>query len=81
MRSFHIGLVTVVEATPSESAARCRQGEISMSTIGEQLVYVDRQTGVTRVDGVVGDSLNPLVDGIRPTKGIDWIVLDAENSP
>lgn len=30
-----------------------------MSTIGEQLVHVDRQTGVTRVYGVVGDSLNP----------------------
>jgi len=81
MRSSHIGLVTFVEATSSEGAARCRQGEISMSTIGEQLVHVDRQTGVTRVYGVVGDSLNPFVDAIRPTKGIDWIVLDAENSP
>jgi pyruvate dehydrogenase (quinone) len=52
-----------------------------MSTIGEQLVHVDRQTGVTRVYDVVDDSLNPFVDAIRPTKGIDWIVLDAENSP
>ena len=52
-----------------------------MSSIGEKLVHVDRQTGVTRVYGVVGDSLNPYVDAIRPTKGIDWIVLDAESSP
>jgi hypothetical protein len=29
----------------------------------------------------IADSLNPFVDAIRPTKGIDWIVLDAENSP
>ena len=52
-----------------------------MSSIGELLVHVDRQTGVTRVYGVVGDSRNPFVDAIRPTKAIDRIVLDAENSP
>jgi pyruvate dehydrogenase (quinone) len=36
-----------------------------MGTVGEQLVEVLRQAGVTRVYGVVGDSLNPFVDAIR----------------
>ena len=30
-----------------------------MSTVAEQLVDILRQSGVTRVYGVVGDSLNP----------------------
>ncbi|HSZ31300.1 MAG TPA: thiamine pyrophosphate-binding protein, partial [Pseudonocardiaceae bacterium] len=29
--------------------------------------------GVRRVYGVVGDSLNPVVDGIRRTAGIEWV--------
>src|SRR2546425_9903227 len=44
-----------------------------MSTVGEQLVQVLRQAGVMRVYGVVGDSLNPFVDAIRRTEGIEWI--------
>jgi len=51
-----------------------------MSTVGEQLVQVLRQAGVTRMYGVVGDSLNPLVDAIRRTKGIDWIHVRNEEA-
>src|SRR5262245_28801161 len=51
-----------------------------MSTIGEQLVQVLRQAGVTRVYGVVGDSLNPFVDAIRRTDGIEWIHVRNEEA-
>ena len=51
-----------------------------MSTIGEQLVHVLRQAGVTRVYGVVGDSLNPFVDAIRRTEGIEWIHVRNEEA-
>ncbi len=51
-----------------------------MSTIGEQLVQVLRQAGVTRVYGVVGDSLNPFVDAIRRTEGIEWIHVRNEEA-
>ena len=51
-----------------------------MSTVGEQLVQVLRQAGVTRMYGVVGDSLNPLVDAIRRIKGIDWIHVRNEEA-
>src|SRR4030095_15376404 len=51
-----------------------------MSTVGEQLVQVLRQAGVARVYGVVGDSLNPFVDAIRRTEGIEWIAVRNEES-
>ena len=40
-----------------------------MVTVAEQLVDVLVQSGVRRIYGVVGDSLNPLVDAIRRSKG------------
>ena len=51
-----------------------------MSTVGEQLVHVLRQAGVARVYGVVGDSLNPFVDAIRRTEGIEWIHVRNEEA-
>jgi pyruvate dehydrogenase (quinone) len=51
-----------------------------MSTVGEQLVHVLGQAGVTHVYGVVGDSLNPFVDAIRRTDGIDWIHVRNEEA-
>src|SRR5262249_13993962 len=51
-----------------------------MATVGEQLVQVLRQAGVTRVFGVVGDSLNPLVDAIRRAEGIEWIHVRNEEA-
>src|SRR5262245_52919905 len=52
----------------------------AMSTIGDQLVQVLRQAGVARVYGVVGDSLNPFVDAIRRTEGIEWIHVRNEEA-
>jgi pyruvate dehydrogenase (quinone) len=51
-----------------------------MNTVAEQLVDVLLQAGVTRVYGVVGDSLNPFVDAIRRTEGIDWIHVRNEEA-
>jgi pyruvate dehydrogenase (quinone) len=51
-----------------------------MSTVGEQLVQLLRQAGVARVYGVVGDSLNPFVDAIRRTEGIEWIHVRNEEA-
>ncbi|MEV7781538.1 pyruvate dehydrogenase [Kitasatospora sp. NPDC088351] len=43
-----------------------------MVSVAEQMVEVLRQAGVERVYGVVGDSLNPVVDAIRRAEGISW---------
>ena len=51
-----------------------------MSTVAEQLVDVLRQAGVTRVNGVVGDSLSPFVDAIRRSEGIAWIHVRNEEA-
>jgi pyruvate dehydrogenase (quinone) len=48
--------------------------------IAEQLVEVLVQAGVARVYGVVGDSLNPIVDAIRRTPGIDWVHVHHEEA-
>lgn len=46
--------------------------------IAEQFVQVLVQAGVERVYGVVGDSLNPIVDAIRRTGGIEWVAVHNE---
>ncbi|MFD3502558.1 pyruvate dehydrogenase [Streptomyces sp. NPDC058676] len=49
-------------------------------TVAQQLIDVLRQAGVERIYGVVGDSLNPVVDAIRRTDGIEWIHVRNEEA-
>ena len=51
-----------------------------MSTVAEQFVEVLLQAGVSRVYGVVGDSLNPFVDAIRRAEGITWVHVRNEEA-
>jgi pyruvate dehydrogenase (quinone) len=56
-----------------------------MPTVAEQLIDVLVQSGVRRIYGVVGDSLNPVVDAVRRTGGsarggIDWIHVRNEEA-
>ncbi|MER5349516.1 pyruvate dehydrogenase [Kitasatospora sp. NPDC002551] len=51
-----------------------------MVSVAEQMVAVLRQAGVERVYGVVGDSLNPVVDAIRRTEGIGWVHVRNEEA-
>ncbi|MEV7773094.1 pyruvate dehydrogenase [Kitasatospora sp. NPDC086791] len=51
-----------------------------MASVAEQLVEVLRQAGVERVYGVVGDSLNPVVDAIRRAEGIGWVHVRNEEA-
>ncbi|MDQ7904939.1 pyruvate dehydrogenase [Phytohabitans sp. ZYX-F-186] len=53
---------------------------MSEPTLAEQLIDILRQAGVARVYGVVGDSLNPVVDAIRRTEGIDWVHVRNEEA-
>ncbi|MDO9408226.1 pyruvate dehydrogenase [Patulibacter sp.] len=48
--------------------------------VAEQLVHVLQRAGVQRVYGLVGDSLNPVVDAIRRTDGIEWIHVHNEEA-
>jgi thiamine pyrophosphate-dependent acetolactate synthase large subunit-like protein len=43
---------------------------MSRSSTAEQLGQVQRQAGVERACGVLGDSVYPFVDGLRTTDGI-----------
>ncbi|MEV7185757.1 pyruvate dehydrogenase [Kitasatospora sp. NPDC093102] len=51
-----------------------------MASVAEQMVEVLRQAGVERVYGVVGDSLNPVVDAIRRADGISWVHVRNEEA-
>ncbi|MEV5570799.1 pyruvate dehydrogenase [Spirillospora sp. NPDC052269] len=51
-----------------------------MATVAEQLIEILRQAGVRRVYGVVGDSLNPVVDAVRRADGIEWVHVRNEES-
>ncbi|MER7076803.1 pyruvate dehydrogenase (quinone) [Saccharopolyspora kobensis] len=44
-----------------------------MPTVADQLIEVLVQAGVRRIYGIVGDSLNPVVDAVRRTEGIEWV--------
>ena len=48
--------------------------------VAEQFVQVLVQAGVARVYGVVGDSLNPVVDAIRRTVDIEWVPVQHEEA-
>jgi pyruvate dehydrogenase (quinone) len=53
---------------------------MSRVTLAKQLLDVLRQAGVERIYGVVGDSLNPVVDAIRTTGEIEWVHVRNEEA-
>ena len=53
---------------------------MSHETIADQLIEVLLDAGVKRIYGVVGDSLNPLVDALRRADGIGWIHVRNEEA-
>jgi pyruvate dehydrogenase (quinone) len=53
---------------------------MSTPTVADQLIDTLRQAGVERIYGLVGDSLNPVVDAVRRTDGIEWIHVRNEEA-
>ncbi|NLU69213.1 pyruvate dehydrogenase [Streptomyces sp. HNM0574] len=53
---------------------------MAKQTVAEQFVDTLVRSGVRRLYGVVGDSLNPVVDAIRRTSAIDWIQVRHEET-
>ena len=49
-------------------------------TAADQFVEILLAAGVRRIYGVVGDSLNPVVDAVRHHDGIDWIHVRHEEA-
>ncbi|MCE3555005.1 pyruvate dehydrogenase [Pseudonocardia sp. RS11V-5] len=49
-------------------------------TVADQIIEVLRQAGVQRIYGLVGDSLNPVVDALRRTEGIEWVHVHNEEA-
>ncbi|MFL0458252.1 pyruvate dehydrogenase [Brachybacterium paraconglomeratum] len=53
---------------------------MARSTFAQLLVAELRDLGVERIYGVVGDSLNPVVDAVRTTEGIEWVHVRNEEA-
>ncbi|MFE6229147.1 MULTISPECIES: pyruvate dehydrogenase [unclassified Streptomyces] len=53
---------------------------MAKQNVAEQFVDVLVRAGVQRLYGVVGDSLNPVVDAIRRNPAIDWIQVRHEET-
>lgn len=53
---------------------------MAKQTVAEQFVDTLVRCGVERLYGVVGDSLNPIVDAIRRTPAIEWIQVRHEEA-
>lgn len=50
------------------------------TSFAQLLVAQLRDLGVERIYGVVGDSLNPIVDAVRTTEGIEWVYVRNEEA-
>jgi pyruvate dehydrogenase (quinone) len=46
---------------------------VAKQSVAEQFVDILAQAGVRRLYGVVGDSLNPIVDAVRRNAAVDWV--------
>ncbi|GAA1488703.1 pyruvate dehydrogenase [Brachybacterium sacelli] len=53
---------------------------MARSSFAQLLVTQLRDLGVERIFGVVGDSLNPVVDAVRTTEGIEWVHVRNEEA-
>ncbi|MEU2513911.1 pyruvate dehydrogenase [Streptomyces syringium] len=53
---------------------------MAKQTVAEQTVDILVRAGVRRLYGVVGDSLNPVVDAIRRNAAIDWVQVRHEEA-
>ncbi|MGK5632681.1 pyruvate dehydrogenase [Streptomyces sp. URMC 123] len=53
---------------------------MAKQTVAEQFVDVLVRAGVRRLYGVVGDSLNPVVDAVRRNAAIDWVHVRHEEA-
>ncbi|PRH75836.1 ubiquinone-dependent pyruvate dehydrogenase [Streptomyces solincola] len=53
---------------------------MAKQNVAEQFVDIIARAGVQRLYGVVGDSLNPVVDAVRRTPGIDWVHVRHEEA-
>ncbi|MER6999073.1 pyruvate dehydrogenase [Streptomyces sp. NPDC000410] len=53
---------------------------MAKQNVAEQFVDILVRAGVRRLYGVVGDSLNPVVDAIRRNAAIDWIQVRHEEA-
>jgi pyruvate dehydrogenase (quinone) len=53
---------------------------MAKQNVAEQFVDILVRAGVRRLYGVVGDSLNPVVDTVRPNAVIDWIHVRHEET-
>src|SRR6185436_14141904 len=70
-----------VPRRPSAGRCSCDRKENLMSkTASEYLVEALEKTGVKRVYGVVGDSLNGVTDALRQRKSIEWIHMRHEEA-
>lgn len=52
----------------------------TMATVAEHLVHQLEEAGVRHIYGIVGDSLNPVVDAVRRSKHISWIHVRHEET-
>ncbi len=55
-------------------------GGMGRRNVAELFVDTLVRAGVRRLYGVVGDSLNPVVDAVRRTRGIEWVQVRHEES-
>ncbi|MEU3980991.1 pyruvate dehydrogenase [Streptomyces sp. NPDC026672] len=53
---------------------------MAKQNVAEQFVDILVRAGVRRLYGVVGDSLNPVVDAVRRNSAIDWIPVRHEET-
>src|SRR5258708_5569475 len=75
-----LGGHTAVDTGSKDRTLSPQAKGLRMATVAGQLVQMLQKAGVRRVYGVVGDSLNLIVDAIRRTDGIGWVHVRHEET-
>ncbi|MFG1808560.1 pyruvate dehydrogenase [Streptomyces sp. NPDC049040] len=53
---------------------------MAKQTVAEQFIDILARAGVRRLYGVVGDSLNPVVDAVRRSRSLEWVHVRHEET-
>src|SRR4029077_13600151 len=68
------------EARSTNECCRSKEQNMTQKTVAEIFVKTLVAAGVTRIYGVVGDSLNGVLEEIRRSKKIEWIGVRHEET-
>src|SRR5213595_2226005 len=70
----------ILKLSPAPFEINAKEAGKAMPTVAEHVVEALVSAGVSRIYGVVGDSLNSIVDAVHHNKNIEWVHVRHEEA-